>query len=123
VRLLQEVELSPFTIGTMKTFLFVILATALEATGDAVLRLSLHSNVLSYRIGMFVLGAVLLTVYGTTLNLAPVDFGTITGLYVGMVFVSFQVTNYLFFHAVPKPSMLLGGALILAGSAIVYGGR
>jgi drug/metabolite transporter (DMT)-like permease len=45
------------------------------------------------------------------------------GLYVGMVFVSFQVTNYLFFHAVPKPSILLGGALILAGSAIVYGGR
>jgi multidrug transporter EmrE-like cation transporter len=104
----------------MKVFLFVVLATVLEATGDAVIRLSLHSNGLQARAGLFLLGAILLTIYGVTLNLAPVDFGTITGLYVGMVFLSFQVTNYLFFHAVPKPSTLIGGAFILTGSAIVF---
>ena len=104
----------------MKVFLFVILATVLEASGDAVIRLSLHSDAQLARVGLFLLGAILLTVYGVSLNLAPVDFGTITGLYVGMVFISFQVTNYLFFRAVPKPSTLIGGSFILAGSAIVY---
>lgn len=104
----------------MKVFLFVILATILEATGDAVIRVSMHSDMLLARVGLFLVGAVLLTVYGMTLNLAPVDFGTITGLYVAMVSISFQVTNCLFFQAVPRVSTLIGGAFILTGGAIVY---
>ena len=104
----------------MKILLYVIASTILEAIGDAVIRMSLHSGALAARIGLFAVGATLLTAYGTTLNLAPVDFGTITGIYVALVFVSFQVSNYIFFKAVPHTSTLVGGAFILVGGTIVY---
>jgi hypothetical protein len=34
--------------------------------------------------------------------------------------VAFQVVNYLFFRITPSPGVLLGGALIVTGAAIVY---
>lgn len=69
---------------------------------------------------LFILGTVLLALYGTSLNLAPVDFATVTGLYVASVFIVFQITSYVFFHQIPSRPILLGGALILAGSMVVY---
>ena len=102
-----------------KVYVLVILATIFEAIGDAVIRISLHSEVLSAGVGLFLPVAMLLAVYGTALNLGPGDFGTITGLYVGMVFISFQVTNYTF-KAVPHTATPVGGALIVAGSAVIY---
>lgn len=104
----------------MHVFFFVFLATIVEATGDAVLRVALHSHAMPARIGLFLLGAMLLTVYGTSLNLAPVEFGTVTGLYVALLFVVFQVTNYLFFRAVPTTSTWIGGTLIVAGGTVIY---
>ncbi len=104
----------------MKIFLFILLATVLEAIGDAVLRMALHTGTTPARVGLFAVGALLLTGYGTSLNLAPEDFGTVTGLYVAMVFLCFQVTNYLFFRALPTSGTLAGGALIVGGGAIVY---
>jgi small multidrug resistance family-3 protein len=66
------------------------------------------------------LGAVLLTLYGTSLNLAPVEFATVTGLYVAMVFVMFQVMNFVFFRTLPSVGGLVGGSLIVVGGLIVY---
>ncbi|MCU1324534.1 MAG: hypothetical protein JWM43_4183 [Acidobacteriaceae bacterium] len=103
----------------MKIFLFVFVATLLEATGDAVLRLALHHPSLSARIGLFAAGGLLLTLYGTSLNLAPVEFAEVTGLYVATLFVVFQITNLIFFHTTPKPAVYVGGALIVAGGLIV----
>ena len=71
------------------------------------------------RVGLFLLGGVLLTLYGTSLNLAPVEFAAVTGAYVGMLFVVFQVVNYLFFRAAPTLPVVIGGALIVAGGLIV----
>jgi hypothetical protein len=82
----------------MKVFLFVLAATVLEATGDAVLRTALHNSSLPARVGLFAVGGVLLTLYGTSLNLAPVEFANVTGLYVATLFVVFQITNYVFFR-------------------------
>src|SRR5579862_5133122 len=104
----------------IKVFCFVILATIVEAAGDAVIRLSLHSGALPSRIALFLLGTVLLAAYGTFLNLAPVDFGTVTGIYVACLFVSFQVSNYLFFGATPHAATLIGGAFIISGGTIIY---
>jgi small multidrug resistance family-3 protein len=103
----------------MKIFLFVLAATILEAVGDAVVRVALHHSSLPARIGLFALGGTLLTLYGTSLNLAPVEFATVTGMYVAALFVVFQITNYIFFRTAPTPAVLAGGALIVTGGLIV----
>jgi multidrug transporter EmrE-like cation transporter len=100
--------------------LFVLLATVLEATGDSLVRISLHgSSAMWQRVCLFAFGAVLLTLYGTSLNMAPVEFAQVTGLYVATLFVVFQITNYLFFQEVPTMSVILGGCLIVAGGLVV----
>jgi hypothetical protein len=103
----------------MKTFLFVLVATILEATGDSIIRIALHQNVLASRIGLFLAGGLLLALYGTSLNLAPVEFAQVTGFYVATLFVVFQITNYIFFRTAPSLSVVIGGALIVAGGLIV----
>ena len=103
----------------MQIFLLVLLATILEAMGDAVVRIALHHPSVSLRVGLFLIGAALLTGYGTSLNLAPVEFATVTGMYVATLFVVFQITNYLVFRTTPTPAVLLGGGLIVAGGLVV----
>lgn len=103
----------------MKVFLFVLLATVLEATGDAVVRIALHHNASVARAGLFVLGMALLLGYGTSLNLAPVEFSAVTGIYVATLFVVFQMTNFIFFKHLPTPAVIAGGALIVAGGLVV----
>ena len=103
----------------MKVFLFVLAATILEATGDSIVRIALHHPTLSTRIGLFLVGGILLALYGTSLNLAPVEFAAVTGLYVATLFVVFQITNYIFFRTAPTSAVMLGGTLIVAGGLIV----
>jgi small multidrug resistance family-3 protein len=43
----------------------------------------------------------------------------VVGLYSATLFVIWQVINYLAFGAVPTLPIVLGGALIVAGGAIV----
>jgi drug/metabolite transporter (DMT)-like permease len=107
------------SMNSMRVFLFVLAATILESTGDAIVRVALHRAASPARIGLFLLGGVLLTLYGTSLNLAPVEFAAVTGLYVATLFVVFQITNYIFFRSAPTPAVLVGGALIVTGGLIV----
>ena len=104
----------------MKIFLFVLAATVLEAAGDAIVRIALHHTSPAARIGLFLVGFILLGLYGTSLNLAPVDFATVTGIYVATLFVVFQITNFVFFRQLPTPTILVGGAFIVAGGMIVF---
>jgi len=105
----------------MKVLAFVIIATVFEAVGDAVMRIALQSPyALRGRIALFALASVLLTMYGLFLNLAPVEFATVTGIYLASLFVAFQVVNYLFFQHTPSPGVLVGGAFIVTGAAIIY---
>lgn len=103
----------------MKTFVFVLVATILEATGDAVVRISLHGNRMTSRILLYCVGGLALTLYGTCLNLAPVEFGEVVGLYIATLFVMFQITNFLFFRTAPSLPTLVGGTLVIAGGLIV----
>jgi len=107
----------------MKIFLFVLAATAFEASGDAIVRIALHHPSLLARIGLFLAGTILLALYGTSLNLAPVEFATVTGIYVATLFVVFQITNFVFFHVLPTPSVYVGGAFMVTGGLIVLLGR
>ena len=105
----------------MRILAYVVAATIFEAVGDAVMRVAIGSPyALPGRIGLFALAAFLLTMYGLFLNLAPVEFATITGVYLASLFIAFQIVNYLFFRHTPGPGILLGGTFILVGAAIIY---
>jgi small multidrug resistance family-3 protein len=104
----------------MKALGFIIAATIFEAVGDVVMRIALHHHAMPSRILLVALAAVLLAMYGASLNLAPVEFAEATGLYLACLFVAFQLANFSFLNNRPTPSVLLGGTLIVAGAAIIY---
>lgn len=105
----------------MKVLAFVVVATIFEAVGDAVMRIALrYPYSLPGRIALFALASVLLTMYGMFLNLAPVDFATVTGVYLASLFITFQIVNYLFFRQTPGAGVLVGGTFLVAGAAIIY---
>jgi small multidrug resistance family-3 protein len=43
----------------------------------------------------------------------------VVGLYIAVLFVVWQVINYAAFKAVPTVPILVGGALVIAGGAII----
>ena len=98
---------------------FLIVATALEVSGDAIIRKSLFEHVGLARLGLFVLGAALVTGYGTFLNLAPLEFGKVVGLYIATLFVMWQLITFFAFRTLPTLPVMLGGALIVTGGMIV----
>jgi small multidrug resistance family-3 protein len=104
----------------MRVFAFVIAATIFEASGDAVIRLSLHCHSLASRLILFLAGSMLLVLYGTSLNLAPIDFSAVTGLYLASLVIAFQAANYLFFRTIPTPAVIVGGTFIVVGGLVIY---
>jgi small multidrug resistance family-3 protein len=97
----------------------LVIATTLEVSGDALVRLALTRYVGPVRVASFVAGAFLLLGYATFLNLAPLDFGRVVGLYIAVLFVIWQIINFVVFRSLPSIPVLIGGALIIAGGAIV----
>lgn len=79
----------------MKMLAFIVGATIFEAVGDAVMRIALHYHVMPGRILLFASATVLLAMYGAFLNLAPIEFASATGIYLGSLFIAFQIVNYL----------------------------
>ena len=101
-------------------FGLLIVTTALEACGDAVIRMGLFNQAaLPARIGLFAAGTILLLGYGTTLNLAPQEFGKLIGAYVATFFIMAQIINLIFFRTTPSLPIWVGGAFILMGGMIV----
>ena len=98
---------------------WLLMATTLEVSGDAIVRMAIYNHVGLVRIGLFLAGAVLLLGYGSLLNLAPLDFGRVVGLYLATLFVVWQVINFIAFRASPTMPILVGGALVIAGGAII----
>ena len=109
------------SLSNIHPIFFLIVATTLEVAGDAIVRIALydHPGVTAIRIGLFMLGALLLFGYGTFVNLAPLEFGQVVGLYIATLFVIWQIQSYLFFKAIPTVPILIGGALIVVGGGIV----
>jgi hypothetical protein len=97
----------------------LLAATILEASGDAVVRTAIYNYVGLARLGLFLAGAALLLGYGTFLNLAPLEFGQVVGLYLATLFVVWQVINFVAFRALPTLPIVLGGSLVIAGGAII----
>jgi drug/metabolite transporter superfamily protein YnfA len=100
-------------------YLLLLLAAVLEAAGDALVRVGLHSSSTGTRIGLFAAGAVVLFSYGLAVNSPPWDFGKLLGVYVTLFFVVAQVINLVFFNVRPDMSVYVGGALIVAGGLVI----
>jgi small multidrug resistance family-3 protein len=98
---------------------FLVAATILEALGDAIVRMGLHQHSFVPRVLLFLAGTTLLFGYGLSLNLAPLEFGRVVGLYIATLFVVWQIINFVVFRSLPDLPIFLGGALIIAGGGIV----
>lgn len=103
----------------LKAFLFLLSATTFEATGDALVRLAIYNHVGAARMGLFAVGAALLFAYGTSLNLAPLEFRQVVGLYIATLFVVWQIVNFVTFKSLPSTPIVVGGTLIIIGGLLV----
>jgi hypothetical protein len=99
--------------------IFLLIATTLEVSGDAVVRKAIYDHVGPIRVGLFLVGAILLFGYGSVLNLAPVAFGRVVGLYIATLFVVWQLITFIAFRTLPTMPILVGGVLVIAGGAII----
>lgn len=100
-------------------FLYLLLATTIEVSGDAIVRMGIYNQAGLTRLGFFAAGAALLFGYGFSLNLAPLEFRQVVGLYIATLFVVWQIINFVFFKTLPTPSILIGGSLIIIGGLVV----
>lgn len=98
---------------------FLIAATTMEASGDAIVRVGLNQHAMSLKAALFLGGATLLFGYGLMLNLAPLEFGRVVGLYIATLFIVWQIVNYISFRSTPTLPILVGGALIVLGGLVV----
>ena len=99
--------------------LLLLVATTLEVSGDAVVRLAIYNHAGLVRVALLLAGAGLLLGYGSFLNVAPVPFGRIVGLYIATLFVVWQIISFLVFRTLPQLPVYLGGALVIAGGLII----
>jgi hypothetical protein len=107
------------TMGTFAAYALLLLAASLEAGGDALVRLGLHSPHGFGRIGLFLASAVILFVYGLSVNAPNWDFGRLLGVYVTLFFVVAQILNFALFGIRPGLPILVGGALIVSGGVVM----
>lgn len=107
------------TLQSIPIPLLLLIATSLEVSGDAAVRLAIYQHAGLTRLALFLGGAALLLGYGSFLNAAPVDFARIVGLYIATLFVVWQVISFLVFKTPPGMPVLLGGALVISGGLII----
>jgi drug/metabolite transporter superfamily protein YnfA len=82
----------------------LLVATTLEAGGDAVVRAGLHQPATGARTVLLLAGGIMLFCYGVVLKQAPFDFGRLIGAYVATFFVVGQVVNLVAFGNPAQPT-------------------
>jgi len=98
---------------------FLLIATTFEVIGDAIIRKSMYNHTGTARIIFALFGMILLFGYGFFLNLAPVEFGKVVGLYIATLFIIWQVVTYFTFKSVPSLPIIVGGTLVVLGGLII----
>ena len=91
----------------------------LEAGGDALVRVGLHSSALGNRAAFFAAGALVLFAYGCAVNAPPWDFGRLLGVYVTLFFLVAQTINLVVFGVRPQLPIYVGGSLIITGGLLI----
>lgn len=100
-------------------FALLLIATSLEVSGDAMVRLAIFEHAGVNRALFLLAGAILLLGYGISLNLAPVEFRHVVGLYIATLFIVWQFINFAFFRTPPTLPILVGGGFIVVGGLLV----
>lgn len=98
----------------LKVLGILILASALEVGGDALVRMGLGGR--SYLIAA---GGITLLVYGILVNKSGLDFNRLMGIYIAVFFVVSQLISFLAFKQIPDDRLLLGGGFIVTGGMII----
>lgn len=99
--------------------LLLLVATTLEVSGDAAVRLAMYNHAGLIRPALILIGAALLLGYGLFLNTAPVPFWRVVGLYVATLFVVWQIISFVVFRVAPELPVYMGGSLVIAGGLII----
>lgn len=99
--------------------LLLLIATTLEVSGDAAVRLAIYNHTGLIRVALLLIGAALLLGYGSFVNTPPVDFARVAGLYIATLFVVWQIISWLVFRSLPGLPVWIGGILVIVGGAIV----
>jgi len=107
------------TSQSLSAFALLLVATILEVSGDATVRLAIYNHGGVIRATLILVGAISLLGYGTSLNLAPVEFRHVVGLYIATLFVIWQLINFIFFRTLPNLPIFVGGTLIVIGGLLV----
>jgi hypothetical protein len=100
-------------------FALLTLAAFLEAFGDSLFQSGLYRSVGAARAIFFISGAVVLALYGFTVNLPHWDFGKLLGVYVVLFFLVAQVLAKVRFNQAPTLPIYVGGTLITAGGILI----
>ena len=103
----------------LRTLALLTLAALLEAFGDSLFQSGLYRSAGAARALFFVCGAVVLALYGFTVNIPHWDFGKLLGIYVVLFFLVAQVLAKVRFNQAPTPPIFVGGTLIATGGIII----
>ena len=99
----------------MLNLLALLLAACLEVGGDALMRKGMRGGTpLS-----LLFGAIILTAYGVAVNLPGWSFGRLMGVYIAAFFIVAQIVAVVFMHERLTMPTIVGGALIVAGGAVM----
>jgi drug/metabolite transporter superfamily protein YnfA len=101
------------------TLLVLLIAAFLEAYGDSSFQTALYRSSGMTRALAVLSGAASLVAYGLVVNTPRWDFGRLLGVYVVLFFVLAQVLARVRFGQTPTLPVLAGGALIVAGGAVI----
>jgi hypothetical protein len=102
---------------------FLIVATTLEATGDAIVRMGFNQEGVVSRAVLFLAETVLLFGYVLALNLAPIEFGRVIGIYIATLFVVWQIVNFVAFRSLPSLPTLAGARSFWSAVALSHSGN
>jgi hypothetical protein len=100
-------------------FALLIVAAFLEAFGDSLFQSGLYRSEGAARGLFFLSGAIVLALYGFTVNLPHWDFGKLLGVYVVLFFLVAQVLAKVRFNQAPTLPIYVGGSLITTGGLII----
>jgi hypothetical protein len=100
-------------------FGLLVVAAFLEAFGDSLFQSGIYRSTGVTRGLFFVSGAIVLGLYGLTVNIPHWDFGKLLGIYVVLFFLVAQVLAKVRFNQAPTAPIYVGGTLIATGGVII----